>query len=337
MDLPKIKKALTTKAIDVFKKLDIKYEQFGDNIYSTCPVHESSDNPRAFSFSQKRGIWKCWTRDCQHEYRNDIVGLIYGTLSNRNGQKVDFKDVVSWINKEFKLNILEEEEIIKEENEFDNLVAILKNDISLPQTNKVELETNIIKPSQYFIDRGFKPETLAHFDIGDCKEKTFKLYNRALIPIHNDTGEIIVGYTCRSIKEYKIPKFLIYPSGFDKRYFFYNYHRALPYIRSTNTVFLVEGQGDVWRLYEAGIFNAIGMFGKTLSREQELKLQQLPVTTIIVLTDNDQAGRESKIQLQRQLGRFYKLIFPRLFHKDIGEMSIEQIKENLSSQLKGIL
>ena len=34
----------------------------------------------------------------------------------------------------------------------------------------------------------------------------------------------------------------------------------------------------------------------------------MPITRIVVLTDNDQAGREAKIQIQRQLNRMYKLI-----------------------------
>ena len=43
-------------------------------MYSTCPVHEDSDNPRAFSFSIEKGIWKCWTRDCQSDHGNDMFG-----------------------------------------------------------------------------------------------------------------------------------------------------------------------------------------------------------------------------------------------------------------------
>lgn len=338
MDLQKIKKLLTSKASDVFNKLDMKCEKFGDNIYSICPVHESSDNPRAFSFSEKRGIWKCWTRDCQQEFRNDIFGLIAGALSNRSGKRAEFKDVLSWINKEFKLNINDQidQEQKEETTDFDNLISIINSTVNIPQHKYIDLNLSIKTPSEYFISRGFKPDTLNYFGVGDCIDKGSKLYNRALIPIHDDHGQGVVGYTCRSIKEYKTPKFLIYPNGFDKRCYLYNMHRAIQCIKQTNSVFIVEGQGDVWRLFEAGINNVIGMFGKTLSKEQEFKLQQLPITSIIVLTDNDQAGRESKIQLQRQLGRFYKLTFPRLHHKDIGDMSIEQIKETVISQIKGI-
>lgn len=337
MNLLQIKKILNDKADDVFSKLGMKCEIFGDNIYSTCPVHESSDNPRAFSFSKKRGIWKCWTRECQQHHKNDIFGLIAGALSNTKGEVVGFGDVLGWIRREFGLNTNEEQAVVQpqiEKNDFEDLIDLLNETTPKPVINSVNTQLLLDIPSKYFLDRGFKRKTLEYFGVGDCLDKTCKLHERAVIPIHSDCGQII-GYIGRSIKEYKIPKFLIYPKGFDKRFHFYNIHRALPYIQKHNSVFIVEGQGDLWKLHEAGIYNTVGMFGKTLTREQQAKLQQLPLTHIIILTDNDQAGRESKIQLQRQLGRFYRLSFPKLSQKDIGEMSIQQIKKNVLSQIRG--
>lgn len=336
MNLNKIKLLLNNRVEEVLSKLDIKYEIFDDNIYSTCPVHESSDNPRAFSFSKKRGIWKCWTRECQHQYKNDIFGLIRGSLCNANGSEVTFSETLEWIKKEFDIqSIVEKEEVEKVESEFEQIVNIFSERVSLPQPKEVKLDLNISIPSKYFIGRGFNKETLEYFEIGDCVDKNSKLYERSIIPIHNDSGSKIIGYIGRSIREYKTPKFLIYPKGFDKRFVFYNMHRAIESINKEHSVFIVEGQGDVWKLYEAGIHNVIGMFGKTLSKEQQVKLQQLPITNIIILTDNDQAGRESKIQLQRQLGRFYNLTFPKLNHKDIGDMSADQIRKDIISQVRG--
>lgn len=339
MNLQQIKTLLNNNAEEVFAKLGMKCEVFGDNIYSTCPIHESSDNPRAFSYSKNKGIWKCWTRECQHQYRNDILGLIKGSLSNSCGHDIDFKDVLSWIKQEFNINTkVSNKKIIATDNkhdDFEELIKILNDDISFPSVSNIDLNLQLKSPSSYFQDRGFEKSTLEYFGVGDCIDKKSKLYERAIIPIHNENGSIIVGYICRSIKDYKLPKFLIYPKGFDKRFYLYNLHRSIEHIKNTNTLFVVEGQGDVWKLYEAGIYNAVGMFGKTLSKEQEKKLQQLPLTHIIILTDNDQAGRESKIQLQRQLGRFYKLTFPQLSQKDIGEMTAKQIKDNILSQIRG--
>ena len=138
----------------------------------------------------------------------------------------------------------------------------------------------------------------------------------------------------RAVKEYKIPKFLIYPTGFDKRFFFYNYHNAIQRAIETSCLFILEGQGDVWKLYEHGVINAVSIFGKTISKEQEEKLLKLPITHLIILTDNDQAGRESKVQIKRQLNRSFKLTFPKMSSKDVGEMSDEEIKSMLE-KLKG--
>lgn len=337
MNLKQIKYFLKENAEEVFNKLGMSYENFGDNIYSTCPVHESSDNPRAFSFCKKRGIWKCWTRECQNQYKNDLLGLIIGSLSNANGSEISFVEALSWIKKHFNIiiNQVEDKQEKIEYNEFDQLISNLKDDILFPQIKKVELNLKLEIPSSYFLNRGFLKSTLEYFEVGDCIDKNAKLYDRAIIPIHDETGNSILAYICRSTKEYKLPKFLIYPKGFDKRFCLYNMHRALPHIKDKKCLFIVEGQGDVWKLYEAGVYNVVGMFGKVLTKEQQKRLQQLPLTHIIILTDNDQAGRESKIQLQRQLGRFYKLTFPHLSHKDIGDMSIKQIKQDILSQIRG--
>lgn len=340
MNLKQTKTLLNNNIEKILTKLDIKYEVFGDNIYSICPIHESSDNPRAFSFSKKRGIWKCWTRECQDQYRNDVFGLIQGALSHQNGSDIGFGQVIQWIRDEFNISLSnvtttkEPSSCEEDEMSFDRLISYMKDDITFPQPTDIAINSKLVFPSPYFLGRGFKKKTLIHFNIGDCLEKSSKFYERAIIPIHDDTGLNTIGYICRSTKEYKIPKFLIYPQGFDKRYHFYNLHRAMPHIKASNSVFIVEGQGDVWKMHEAGIYNVLGILGRTLSREQEKRLQQLPLTHIIILTDNDQAGRESKIHLQRQLGRFYRLTFPKLSHKDIGDMSIKQIQKNILSQIR---
>lgn len=336
MDLSAIKNKLNSRADDVFSKLGMVCEKLGDNIYSTCPVHDDSDNPRAFSFSVDKGIWKCWTRDCQHQYRNDIFGLIRGSLSREAGEDVGFSKALRWACEFLSIKnrgVSYKTELVKEDYFIDLISSINTPQISI-EHKPITLE-KLDYPSQYFINRGFKPETLNHFGVGDCKNPSSKMYDRAVIPIHDDSGKNVVAIIGRTVKEYKMPKFLFYPKGFVKSDLFYNYHGAITSIKETNSVILVEGQGDVWKLHEAGIHNVLGMFGKSLSKEQELKLSKLPITNIVLLTDNDQAGREAKLQITRQLNRLYTLSFPRILTKDIGEMTVQQIKDNILPQLKG--
>ena len=335
MNLSQIKSFINTNIETVLNKLEIEYEDLGDNIYCKCPIHDLSDNPRAFSFSKDRGIWRCWTRECHNDHKNDSIGLLQALLSKKNNEVTSFNSVVSWLNSNFEINILvqrNEVEPQEEEDSSEKTVSLITNRIDFPK-HKIIDQIQSKASSQYFIDRGFSEETLRYFEISDCSDSKSPLYDRALIPIHSDCGNYLVGYIGRAIKEYRIPKFLIYPKKFDKKYYLYNIHRACDSIKKANSVVIVEGQGDVWKLYESGIYNVVGIFGRSLSQEQQKKLQLLPITTVIVLTDNDQAGRESKLQLQRQLGRFYKLKFPKLSSKDVGDMKISEVKKELLSQI----
>lgn len=337
MNLQKIKKKLNSEAQSVFEKLGMKCEVFNDNIYSTCPIHEGSDNPRAFSFSQDKGIWKCWTRDCQSEYKNDIFGLIIGSLSAQTGKQLEFKDALNWISSEFNISKYKYNNSpvsSEDEDDFSILIKNLKSVDKAYQDIEINNSYDCNIPSLYFNGRGFTKSTLKYFGVGDCSEEGI-MKDRAVIPIHNDDGKLLVGLIGRSVKEYRQPKFLFYPSGFNKRYYLYNYHRAKQRAIETSCMYILEGQGDVWKMHEAGVKNAVSIFGKTISKEQANKLSKLPITHLIILTDNDQAGREARVKIQRDLSRMYKLSFPRLSEKDIGDMSIKKIKENVLNNLKG--
>ena len=75
-------------------------------------------------------------------------------------------------------------------------------------------------------------------------------------------------------------------------------------------------------------------FLKALSETQRDKLLSSGITNLVVLTDNDQAGRESKVQLQRQLNRTFTVKYPKMNKKDVGEMKIEDIQKIILSDLK---
>lgn len=336
MNLKQVKQNLNNNIELVFKTLNIEYEVFGDNIYSICPAHESSDNPRAFSFSKEKGIWKCWTRDCQHHFGNDIFGVIRGSLSLNSGEEIDFKKALKWSCDllDIKNKTIKQKINVTQDNDFEKIVGLFCNNPKCHEPKPISIECNIEYPSMYFLSRGFKEETLKFFGVGDCHDKSSKLKDRSIIPIHSDDGECVVGLIGRSLKEYRNPKFLIYPAGFDKRYFLYNYHNAIKKAKDTSCLYIVEGQGDVWKLHENGVQNVVGVFGKTISKQQEDKLMSLPITHLVILTDNDQSGRESKIQIKRQLGRSFKLTFPRMNAKDVGDMSNEMVREMLLT-LKG--
>jgi 5S rRNA maturation endonuclease (ribonuclease M5) len=336
MNLKKIKSIIFDNIELVLNSLGIEYEVLGDNIYSTCPIHEGSDNSRAFSMSLEKQIWRCWTRDCQAEYENDIFGLIKGVLSKQTVQEASFKDSLLWVCKILNIDSRSIKiEKTEEPSDFVKLVGIFSKTPHSAYKAETNHQHSFSHPSEYFVGRGFTEETLHYFSVGDCFDKSSSMYQRAVIPIHNDDGTHVVAHIGRAIKDYHSPKFL-FTKGFDKRRFLYNYHRAIDRATEQSCLFITEGQGDVWKLHEAGVGNAVSIFGKSLSTQQRLKLLTSGTTTLVILTDNDQAGRESKTEIQRGLGRMFKLHFPRMTHKDVGDMTSDQIRSDILSQVKGL-
>ena len=337
MDLKKIKKLLGNNLELVFSELGIDYQKNGQNITCSCPVHEDSDNPNSFSYNSDRHIWSCWTRGCQQEFGNDIFGLIRGVLSVEAESDVGFSGALKWACKI--LNIDNKSVHVEKQEEDDQFVSMVKmfskEDSPSYDDQEVQIDCNVMHPSDYFKSRGFTDSTLLHFQVGDCVQKKSSMVSRAIIPVHSLDGEKVVAYIGRSMQSFLKPKFL-FTRGFNKNKYLYNYHRAIQKAQEKSCLFITEGQGDVWKLYEAGVENAISIFGKSVSPVQKSILEKSGITKLVVLTDNDQAGREAKMKIQRDMSRMFKVVFPRLSRKDVGDMCVEDIKTSVLPQLKGM-
>ena len=96
---------------------------------------------------------------------------------------------------------------------------------------------------------------------------------------------------------------------------------------------MVVGQGDVWRLYEAGIYNCLGMFGCNLTDEQIFQLEKMEIMNLYLALDNDEAGINARDKITKKLQRYYNIQHIPIDGKDIGDMNINEVK----NKLKGII
>jgi len=331
LDLNRVKEIIFQDIDTLLDSFGLEYEQVADNIFMKCPVHEGSDNPQGVSISLTKQAWRCWTRGCHEHYNTDIFGFVKGVLDTDS-----FSDALRYVCKLYDVGdakTKKEKEAVKKENPFGDLVStVRKKQGSSPSASKFE-EVKTLNGSPYFESRGFTRSTLDHFNVKDCSDRKCPMRYRSIIPIHFNGEQ--VGYIGRSTKGWLQPKYL-FSNGIRKTDYLYNYDEAIDHARRMRVMFLVEGQGDVWKLYEAGVQNAISIFGKSLSFHQKKVLEKSGLTKLVVLTDNDQAGRESKIQIQRQMSRMFKVIFPRMIKKDVGDMTAHQIREDILPQLKGL-
>lgn len=127
---------------------------------------------------------------------------------------------------------------------------------------------------------------------------------RILFPIRNTYGEL-VSIQARVLEDNLDPALdryndrKYYHSSFDKSRVIYNLYRVIPLLRRTGKLLITEGQFDVIAAYKFGIRNIVCTSGTVLNR-RHMGILCRYATEILVLFDNDDAGRKAMEKLQRK-------------------------------------
>jgi 5S rRNA maturation endonuclease (ribonuclease M5) len=323
---------------ELLRSLDIEYIEFPNRYSFACPIH-SGDNPEGCCIFtdgiSSKGNWQCWTQHCESEFTNSLFGFIRGTLSEKRNKKLSLNETADFCADFLNVDIDKIEEYSTSNHNSGNILDVFnkKIDIKFHDISRDEIRSKINIPAEYYVERGFKQETLDLFDIGFCFGENRPMSGRVVVPIY-DEGYNYVGCVGRSISETIKPKWL-HSKGF-KKSILYGLNIAKKYIHQSQAIILVEGQGDVWRMHEAGYKNCVGIFGSSINEDQLLLLEQSGALNVIILTDSDEAGQKACDQIIKKCGRRFNYFRPEISLKDVGEMTAEQIQAELNPQLKGI-
>lgn len=321
---------------------NIDFVEFENRIAFACPVHNGDNCEGACVFTdgeKSKGNWVCWTHSCEKDFGKNIVGFVRGVLSSKHHKEVSFYSAInyclSFLDK--KLIDIKEEKIPESIYNNVRMAEIFtrkpeKIDLQIPREKVLE---SLEIPSKYYLNRGYLSETLVAFDVGECYNPSRQMRNRAVVPIYDEDYKYI-GCVGRSLDDENKKYKWINSKGFKKSSYLYGLWLSKPHIQRTSTIILVEGQGDVWRLYEANIKNCVGIFGADLSEDQLITLEQLGVMNVVILTDNDEAGQKASQGIIKKGGRRFNYFTPTISKKDVGEMSIEDIETELKPQIKGL-
>lgn len=206
-----------------------------------------------------------------------------------------------------------------------------------------DIKDRLDTPSKYFISRGFSPEILTYYGVGDTIAKGKLFSNRAVVPVHDEKNGAIVGFTARTTFDRCVEcnnyhsndgcnSFIstgkwINSKGFSKKDYLYNYGNAIKTINETGVVILVEGPADVWKFVENGIKNVCAVFGSSVTDSQQILLESSRVTTLISMFDSDVAGNKASRQVTKSLSRMFNVVgFPLPEGvNDPGELTSDQI------------
>ncbi|MDW5594643.1 DNA primase [Conexibacter stalactiti] len=136
---------------------------------------------------------------------------------------------------------------------------------------------------------------------------------RIMFPLANARGKV-VGFGARAMRDNQPPKYLNTSEGevFHKGSQLFGIDIARRPAARAGTIVLAEGYTDVLALHQAGVQNAVGVMGTSLTDEQARELERTARTLVLAL-DADGAGQEAMVRASRiAAGRRLELRVARL-------------------------
>lgn len=357
---------------DLLEALDIEdYKLSTKMVTMSCPVH-GGDNSSAVNVyhvgDHYRGNWTCRTHSCEEIFKNSIIGFVRGVLSRieygwvKDGDNTaSFQEAVDFCLKLLDKN-MKDIKVSRSDTEklaFTRIVDSVKTNTvktALSSVTRTQVRQSLQIPSSYYLDRGYSESILNKYDIGFCDKPNKEMFNRVVVPIYSNDGQYIVGCSGRSIfdactkcKHYhnlneecpdknNLWKYCKWKhnAGFKSQEHLYNFWFAKEEIQKTKTIILVESPGNVWRLEEAGIHNSVAIFGSSLSDKQKLLIDSSGAMNIVLLMDNDDAGKKAVKQITDKCKKIYRIYTPSFPNADVGEMNTEEIKSIIIPQILDI-
>lgn len=357
---------LNSLSTDVAERIEELFVRLGINFYPShkmyggaCCVH-GGDNLTAcnlYFLTEPIYHWKCRTHRCENVFGKSLICFVRGVMSHqkygwrREGDRtVSFQDAVKFL-LNFTSGNYEDVEINTEEVEkqsFTNSRRILQEKENFTKISRHIVRENLEIPATPFIERGFTSRILDNYDVGVCNTGAMK--DRIVVPIYDETYNYSIGCTARSIHP-QCEKCKCYHNGTPcpehspkwKHSFglrtgetLYNIWFAREHIVKTKTVILVEGPLDVLRLVQNGIRNVVAIFGTSLSYGQKKILDKVGCMNIVILTDNDAAGKIGADAIEQMCGRIYRIYRVGLNQSDPGEMNQAEVESDILPVLRRI-
>lgn len=283
-----VRRVLANSGIDIASEVDSDYLIF-------CPYHNNYRTPAA-EISKNYGTFFCFA--C-HESRSLTEFVMHVT------KKTYFESV----------------RLIESLKDGDNIVDIVDNILDKePEFNPFDelmikrLHQAVLnpRPTWYFESRRINTDSMTKFSLGYSEKQ-----DMVTVPIHSPDGSMFIGFVARSIegKDFKNTP------GLPKSKILFNLHRA----KKFNTVYVVESTFDAIRLDQNNV-PAVATLGSNVSRNQ-IELLKKYFNDIVVIADNDDAGKSMQNNILDKVGKRATLIsIPQRF-KDVGDMKDSDIQE----------
>jgi DNA primase len=284
-----IKGTIQSAGVDIVNEVDSDYIIF-------CPYHNNYRTPAA-EVSKDTGMFFCFS--CQESKSLDQFVMFVSGCTYFEALRIIDKNKNS-------LNILDSiDKMLEQEPEYKPY-----DDNSIRRLHEQALRSP--RAMEYYEGRKIYDDSIRRHLLGYSANQ-----DMVTIPIATPDGKMFVGFVARSVegKEFKNT------NGLPKSKVLFNLHRA----RKSDIVYVVESSFDAIRLDQCGVA-AVATLGANVSRKQAELLEKY-FNSVVVIGDNDDAGKTMQKKILERLGSRVTLIsIPDRF-KDIGDMTDEDITE----------
>ena len=292
----------------------MQMKKSGSNYKAKSPFVD--EKTPSFMISPAKQIWKCFSSG---KGGNVVTFLM-------EAEHMSYPEALRWLADKYNIDVKEDKkrtpEEIQSQSIRENLAVVnefAKNHFS---RNLTENEQGKAIGLSYFLERGFREDTIKKFDLGYCLDESkgftdaalakgykldylekagltkskdgrqFDFYRgRVIFPIHSIAGKVL-GFGGRTLKsDKKIAKYYNSPETelYNKSKILYGLYYAKSSIIKYDTCYLVEGYTDVISMHQSGVENVVASSGTSLT-EGQINLIKRYSDNITILFDGDAAG-----------------------------------------------
>jgi DNA primase len=296
----------------------VSLKKSGQNFRGLSPF--KNEKTPSFFVSPSKGIFKCFS--------TGKGGSVVTFLMEH--EKLSYPEALQYLAKKYNIEIIVREETIQEKeakNERESLLSVNQYACQYFAGVLHSPEGKAIGMS-YFIERGFREDTIHKFQLGYSREersaftktavdKGYKLdylvktgltlqrenfsfdrfHGRVIFPIQGLSGQII-GFAGRIMRaDEKIAKYINSPESeiYHKSDVLYGLYFARQEVLKNDKCYLVEGYTDVISMHQAGIENVVASCGTSLTLNQ-IRLIKRFTHNITILYDGDEAGIKASVR-----------------------------------------
>ena len=282
----------------------------GDDIMVQCPYHKEGQERRPSAGIRKSdGMFHCLACGETHSLP-EVISYCFGHHNDMLfGHKWLIKNFVSVSSYDSRRDELELDLI---RSPIERVAEKINKYIEEQELDRYRY----VHP--YMYERGLTDEIIEQFDVGYDKST-----DSITFPVRDKNGDcMFVARRQVKTKVFDIPKGVNKPL-----YGMYELSRVIP-----DKVYVCEGPFDCLRLWCNGKY-AVAGFGCLFNNYQVKQLQDLPVRSIVLALDNDEAGRKATERLKKLVTNklIYTVELPE-HRKDVGECTDDEI-QNLTENL----